>query len=1292
MASTLRLRRGKKFVLTPDGIGDITLSNNTINPTATQNTAVGTLGVFDASATPFSWAINNTKFELSSASGDTVTLERSATGSLTAGGTETVIVTNTDSEARVVQKQFTINVDSLVTDIFTDTSTVDVEDPSGFTIGNLFAVGGKSPVTFTNDPANTKFAVSSAGVITRSATGTLTEGSETLSVDATDANGNVYEEDITITVTDAGAQEPIDFATPDPPPWGREVTLAGNFPTTVTASNVAGISVSEAFATLAAYKSRIASLGGQIITNVPSGFSDNLGTCDNQAWVGAVDGDGDPASHTVTFETNLNTQSPGMVGYIKNFNIGTNPTTLDRDFAWGFTSGGTYEMAANDTIVGASSGASAKIISITVTSGSFAAGTAAGYFVLHNRIGTFTNSEVLNVGANSNVANLGSRSPIYGPRVQSGSHGAYHKGRGGMILVNCHIRNVNLNGLYCDGDLNIYDVSQYLWFYDSEISHCSNSSTVHNAYIHYTDCRIVRCVSRDSQGGMEIKTDTRRIVIVDSAIVHDSGEIKSIGSVNLTAIADPQTLPITGTWASGGVVTFPSGAETLRIASDSDMDSWTVTVTGTNAADAAISEMMVCNGSNSGGTIWSAQRFKTVTAAVVNPTPGASLKGCTLYMGHGAGAAAPDNSQLDISNIQDKRVARCYVQRRAFGVGGDPIFKLSKRTSKFGGHGPEKTPCVLDLTVMSSGNVTPWASADMDGGFSSIIASGLVKGTHSASATTLKMSVWQMCEQDNPVVTGFVLPDTNYDVRLWRSDLSVYSTTAPIVNATITLNATTNRGTISGLTGFGGTFPTATTTSNAQPIQFSTSGSLVGTGFAVGTQYYAQNTGSGTIGIATSAANAFNGSYIDILATGTGTHKIHCMKVSSTDPLLWFPLSPAIGGTGSTDGFPVAIKKSSDPWDTLGISSKTYNRADPDYLYGANGNCLTGGVLDFAKQDKFETGYYEDVMFSNDCDTDSQLFVPEGRWHHSFYITATFNPEFPFPPCNRPQGEYSAAYTSGGTYQILVGDTITGASSGKTAVMGGVKLSSGTWAGGDAQGTLYATSVSGAFTPGETLNVGVNTNVATLTADFDMDWPDVANAGEMTEPMMGDDKPILGRHPVGYVGKGDLGPNCDYVCLWPDLWRNASCFHDTQWGTSVTQFGGFTAQANSTTNPDPDIRYVNAAGALVSVTSASSPMPASSSARLVGAHSSSATKLYVTTTSGFTAGKRVHAKLPLQRGAADAIYIGSIVSAGSDGGGPFINVTPGLPRAAENRAEVAAFTPSGTPPATWIDPENYLVQ
>jgi len=79
--------------------------------------------------------------------------------------------------------------------------------------------------------------------------------------------------------------------------------------------------------------------------------------------------------------------------------------------------------------------------------------------------------------------------------------------------------------------------------------------------------------------------------------------------------------------------------------------------------------------------------------------------------------------------------------------------------------------------------------------------------------------------------------------------------------------------------------------------------------------------------------------------------------------------------------------------------------------------------------------------------------------------------------------EYSRAFTSGGTYEITPGDTILGATSSATARVIKVEVSSGTWAGGDAAGTITIDTKSGTF-QAENLNIGDNSNVATIAGAF----------------------------------------------------------------------------------------------------------------------------------------------------------------------------------------------------------------
>jgi hypothetical protein len=70
-----------------------------------------------------------------------------------------------------------------------------------------------------------------------------------------------------------------------------------------------------------------------------------------------------------------------------------------------FTSGGVTEIAEGDTIVGATSAATAVVERVVVQSGTWAAGTAAGYFVVSGVTNHFV-AENLNVGASANLATV----------------------------------------------------------------------------------------------------------------------------------------------------------------------------------------------------------------------------------------------------------------------------------------------------------------------------------------------------------------------------------------------------------------------------------------------------------------------------------------------------------------------------------------------------------------------------------------------------------------------------------------------------------------------------------------------------------------------------------------------------------------------------------------------------------------------------------------------------------------------------------------------------------------------
>ncbi|RPI56283.1 MAG: hypothetical protein EHM49_00710 [Deltaproteobacteria bacterium] len=80
-----------------------------------------------------------------------------------------------------------------------------------------------------------------------------------------------------------------------------------------------------------------------------------------------------------------------------------------------------------------------------------------------------------------------------------------------------------------------------------------------------------------------------------------------------------------------------------------------------------------------------------------------------------------------------------------------------------------------------------------------------------------------------------------------------------------------------------------------------------------------------------------------------------------------------------------------------------------------------------------------------------------------------------------PKVDRSLSFTSGGTYEIKRGDTVTGATGGGTMLVSFVRVTSGSWAGGDAVGRIMGSHTGAAF-QAENLNVGAELNVATIAA------------------------------------------------------------------------------------------------------------------------------------------------------------------------------------------------------------------
>jgi len=77
--------------------------------------------------------------------------------------------------------------------------------------------------------------------------------------------------------------------------------------------------------------------------------------------------------------------------------------------------------------------------------------------------------------------------------------------------------------------------------------------------------------------------------------------------------------------------------------------------------------------------------------------------------------------------------------------------------------------------------------------------------------------------------------------------------------------------------------------------------------------------------------------------------------------------------------------------------------------------------------------------------------------------------------CGTAYKQYEIDFNSG-SVEPAAGETLTGATSGETATVSSVNRTSGSWAGGDATGTIIVTSPSDDFTADENINGSVGGN------------------------------------------------------------------------------------------------------------------------------------------------------------------------------------------------------------------------
>jgi hypothetical protein len=84
-----------------------------------------------------------------------------------------------------------------------------------------------------------------------------------------------------------------------------------------------------------------------------------------------------------------------------------------------FTSGGTTTIVVGDWIVGATSSAKAEVVAVTLDSGTWAGGDAAGTFRIRSQHGTFQSENIL-VAAGTNDATIAANSTVAPPGYEFG--------------------------------------------------------------------------------------------------------------------------------------------------------------------------------------------------------------------------------------------------------------------------------------------------------------------------------------------------------------------------------------------------------------------------------------------------------------------------------------------------------------------------------------------------------------------------------------------------------------------------------------------------------------------------------------------------------------------------------------------------------------------------------------------------------------------------------------------------------------------------------------------------------
>lgn len=154
---------------------------------------------------------------------------------------------------------------------------------------------------------------------------------------------------------------------------------------------------------------------------------------------------------------------------------------------------------------------------------------------------------------------------------------------------------------------------------------------------------------------------------------------------------------------------------------------------------------------------------------------------------------------------------------------------------------------------------------------------------------------------------------------------------------------------------------------------------------------------------------------------------------------------------------------------------------------------ISGNEIDYLEPEDLRRNY--DESDSSGIPSIWTTLKPDGKLYMHVPPSSALDYILYYSASHPKAGRFST-FTSGGTYEVKPGVTVTGATSGATAVVAFVSVTSGTWAGGTAAGTFIYFSQTGTF-QSENLDVGTNLNVATVAGD--------SGAEDLFEHLLGDE-------------------------------------------------------------------------------------------------------------------------------------------------------------------------------------------